>query len=58
VTLEEGVPKFPAITEAEDAYMSIDSQWTVQYNYSLTYTVTVDEMKPKESPMSLGKNNF
>jgi len=46
VTLEDGVPKFPAITEKEDAYMTIDGQWSVQYNYSLTYTATVDQSKP------------
>jgi hypothetical protein len=46
VTLEDGVPKFPAVTEKEDAYMTIDGQWTVQYNYSLTFTATVDQSKP------------
>lgn len=41
----EGIPRFPAITEEEDAYMDIDGMWTVQRNFSSTYTITVDEMR-------------
>jgi len=41
----EGIPKFPAVTEEEDAYMNIDGEWTVQRNFSLTYTITVDELR-------------
>ena len=45
VSMMEGIPRFPAITEEEDAYMDIDGMWTVQRNFSSTYTITVDEMR-------------
>lgn len=41
----EGIPKFLPITEEDDNYMEIDEEWTIKYNFSLTYTATLDEMK-------------
>ena len=52
--MEEGVPKFFASTEQEDAYMSIDGQWSIRYNYSLSFTTSEGQMKSKILP--LGSN--
>ena len=53
VSLEEGVPNFPACNQQTDAYMDISEQWTVKFNYSLTYTITADEHQPKLRPVTL-----
>ena len=45
VKMMEGIPKFLPITEEDDNYMEIDEEWTIKYNFSLTYTATLDEMK-------------
>jgi carboxylesterase type B len=39
-------PRWPEYTRADDLYMDIDKDWVVRKDYTQTYTVTVDEMRP------------
>ena len=40
------VPRWPEYTRADDLYMDIDKVWESKKDYTKTYTVTVDEMRP------------
>ena len=46
VQLEPGVPKWPTYNANTEYYMAIDRNWEVRVDYTQTYTVTVDELKP------------
>lgn len=46
VTLLDGIPKFLPYNAVEEFYTAIDDVWRTEADYTLTYTVTVDELNP------------
>lgn len=44
VELLPGIPQFPPYSRTDEYYMAIDTVWGVDVDYTLTYTVTVDEL--------------
>ena len=46
VTLLDGIPKFLPYNAVDEFYMAIDDVWRTESDYTLTYTVTVDELNP------------
>ena len=46
VTLLDGIPKFLPYDAVEQSYMKIHENWEVKSDYTLTYTITVDELNP------------
>lgn len=49
VELLGGIPKFLPHNEKDLFYMDMDRDWTLKQDYTLTYTVSVDEKKPRAS---------
>jgi hypothetical protein len=46
VTLLDGIPKFLPYNSVDEFYTAIDDVWRSEADYTLTYTVTVDELNP------------
>jgi hypothetical protein len=46
VILLDGIPKFLPYNSVDEFYMAIDDVWRTESDYTLTYTVTVDELNP------------
>ena len=46
VTLLDGIPKFLPYNSVDEFYTAIDDVWRTESDYTLTYTVTVDELNP------------
>lgn len=46
VALLDGIPKFLPYNPVDESYMAIDDFWRTEADYTLTYTVTVDELNP------------
>ena len=46
VTLLDGIPKFLPYNTVDAFYTAIDEVWTTDTDYTLTYTVTADEINP------------
>ncbi|EFX83387.1 hypothetical protein DAPPUDRAFT_240264 [Daphnia pulex] len=52
-TLLDGVPKFLPYNTVDEFYTAIDDVWRTESDYTLTYTVTVDELNP---PVQTGRS--
>jgi carboxylesterase type B len=50
VPMLDGIPAIPAYTDEEQAYVRIAGDWSVEYDYSLTYTITADSQRSRRSP--------
>ncbi|XP_045023594.1 LOW QUALITY PROTEIN: acetylcholinesterase [Daphnia magna] len=46
VALLDGIPQFLRYNTVEESYTAIDDVWRTEADYTLTYTVTVDELTP------------
>ncbi|KAI9552097.1 hypothetical protein GHT06_022434 [Daphnia sinensis] len=46
VPLLDGIPQFLRYSSAVEAYTAIDDVWRSEIDYTLTYTVTADELNP------------
>ncbi|XP_046449413.1 juvenile hormone esterase-like [Daphnia pulex] len=46
VALLDGIPKFAPYNAADEFYMAMDEVWSTKSDYTLTYTVTADELNP------------
>ena len=46
VTLLDGILKFLPYNSVDEFYTAIDDVWRTESDYTLTYTVTVDELNP------------
>jgi hypothetical protein len=59
VALLDGIPKFAPYNAADEFYMAIDEVWTTKSDYTLTYTVTADELNPSPTrEENAGKKNI
>ena len=55
VTLLDGIPKFLPYNSVNQSYMKIHENWEVKSDYTLTYTITVDELNPPAQTSVLSK---
>lgn len=46
ITLLEGIPKFLLYSNSDENYMKIGTTWEVKKDFTTTYTITADELKP------------
>lgn len=68
VALLDGIPKFLPYNSVDESYTAIDDIWRTEMDYTLTYTVTVDELNPpvqtrkayvgQFGPLLSTKNNY